>query len=52
MPEGLEKKINVQEMSDLLAYLQATKQPGDNAVLAVGTLPGLIEPVRIPPTVK
>ncbi|MGE0378339.1 MAG: PVC-type heme-binding CxxCH protein [Planctomycetaceae bacterium] len=44
MPEGLEKKITLQEMTDLIAYLQASHQPADPAALPIGTLPGLIEP--------
>jgi putative membrane-bound dehydrogenase-like protein len=46
MPEGLEKKITKQEMSDLIAWLQSSQKakPGADAPLHVGTLPGLIEP--------
>ncbi|MBX3437189.1 MAG: CehA/McbA family metallohydrolase [Planctomycetaceae bacterium] len=46
MPEGLEKKISVEEMADPIAFLQATQAPGDTASLPIGTLPGLIEPNR------
>jgi len=46
MPDGLENKISVAEMKDLIAYLQAVKQPGDTESLPIGTLPGLTEPER------
>jgi putative heme-binding domain-containing protein len=44
MPDGLENKVNVTEMSDLIAYLQAAKKSGDTELLPIGTLPGLTEP--------
>ncbi len=46
MPDGLENKISVAEMKNLIAYLQAVKQPGDAESLPIGTLPGLTEPER------
>ena len=44
MPDGLENKVNVSEMSDLIAYLQNARQAGDTESLPIGTLPGLTEP--------
>lgn len=44
MPDGLENRISVAEMRDLIAYLQAVKHPGDTESLPIGTLPGLTEP--------
>ncbi len=44
MPEGFEKKITPQEMTDLFAFLQASRTPADPSALPIGTLPGLIEP--------
>ncbi len=51
MPEGLEKKIDHQEMADLLAYLRdALPEPavaeGPERTRDFGTLPGLVEPER------
>ena len=49
MPEGLEKDITTQAMSDLIAYLNeaASQSPSDpNATRDFGTLPGLIESTR------
>jgi putative membrane-bound dehydrogenase-like protein len=45
MPEGFEKKINQQEMADLIAFLQsrAVEAPSGES-LHIGTLPGLVEP--------
>lgn len=47
MPEGFEKKINTQELADLIAFLQASRQPDSASEpprLDIGTLLGLIEP--------
>ena len=46
MPDGFEQKINVQQMADLLAYLQAAHsgQAADEPPLDIGTIPGLVEP--------
>ena len=52
MPEGLEKTISKQEMTDLVAFLRASHRGGDGEgptagqpqSLDIGTLPGLIEP--------
>lgn len=45
MPEGFEKKINLQEMADLIAFLQSFRPSGmTEAPLDIGTLPGLVEP--------
>jgi putative heme-binding domain-containing protein len=49
MPEGFEKKINQQEMADLIAFLQATASDAPQGEpLHIGTEPGLIEPERSP----
>ncbi len=48
MPDGLENKLSVAEMKDLITYLQVVKQPGDTKSLPIGTLPGLTEPVNQP----
>lgn len=52
MPAGFEKKINVDEMRDLIAFLQSSKQPGDTKTLGIGTLPGLTEPSPQSPSPK
>lgn len=46
MPEGFEKTISVQEMADLVAYLQSIAPTGQGDVRTrdFGTLPGLAEP--------
>lgn len=49
MPEGLEQKISIPEMADLLAYLDSVRaaepsEPAGPPPLDVGTRPGLIEP--------
>ncbi|MFN0196243.1 MAG: PVC-type heme-binding CxxCH protein [Planctomycetaceae bacterium] len=48
MPEGIEKQINVKEMSDLLGYLVSVQSSGEKPAippkLDVGTNPGLVEP--------
>ncbi len=44
MPEGLEQKVDKQAMADLIAFLQANRSSSTDAPLAIGTLPGLIEP--------
>ncbi len=46
MPDGFEKKINKQEMADLIAFLQGTRAPTGEPPLPIGTLPGLVEPDR------
>ena len=43
MPEGFEKKIKPQEMADLIAFLQQSRQHMREP-LHIGTLPGLVEP--------
>ncbi|MEZ6053266.1 MAG: HEAT repeat domain-containing protein [Planctomycetaceae bacterium] len=44
MPEGLEQKIDKQSMADLIAFLQESRASDAEPPLAIGTLPGLIEP--------
>jgi putative membrane-bound dehydrogenase-like protein len=48
MPEGFETRISSQEMADLVAFLQAAQaaSPAGEPPLDIGTLPGLIEPVK------
>jgi hypothetical protein len=48
MPEGFEARIPAQEMADLIAFLQAAQpaSPASGPPLDIGTLPGLIEPVK------
>jgi putative membrane-bound dehydrogenase-like protein len=45
MPEGLEEKISLEEMADLIAYLQSVPiAESEPPPLDRGTLPGLVEP--------
>lgn len=50
MPEGLEARIAVGEMTDLIAFLMTSAGAASSATprakLGIGTLPGLIEPDR------
>ena len=50
MPEGLEKSITVEQMADLLSYLQQARAPAvgeeDLPTRDFGTLPGLSEPPK------
>jgi putative membrane-bound dehydrogenase-like protein len=46
MPEGFERDLSVQDMADLLAYLQSSRRgrPDGGTGLDIGTLPGAVEP--------
>ncbi|MGE3775979.1 MAG: PVC-type heme-binding CxxCH protein [Pirellulaceae bacterium] len=48
MPEGFEQKISLQEMADLICFLQSVRPTSGAAALDIGTLPGLVEPDSAP----
>lgn len=46
MPEGFERNISKEEMTDLIAFLQTSQGPRAVTPLDIGTSPGVVEPEK------